>query len=255
MELPTGLRLTNKLLILGLLITCTVLLTRDLYLTRYVRAGGRQAAASRVSVKSQPDALLRLSVLSDNTSNPNDRSVTVEVTNAGTKAIRAYSISQETTKGTEKSNWLLFSDTGVLSEGLQAGQYSTDELSCPSSWDEESRMSLAIDLVEFADGTTWGPDAEKSSEILAGRRAGEREAGKRLLKLYKEKGIQEAIKSLEGRSLEVQVPDGYSPEWKEGFQNGQGGMVRRLKGVKGRGGTKQVEEELRKISEKFGGGN
>ena len=254
MELPTGLRLTSKLLTLGLLVTCTVLLTHDGDLTHHVRARVRQAAASRVSVKLQPDAPLRLSILSDNTSNRNDRSITVEVTNAGTKAIRAYSISQETTKDNEKSNWLLFSDTGVLSEGLQAGQYSTDELSCPSSWDEDSRMSLAIDLVEFADGTIWGPDSEKSSEILAGRRAGEREAGKRLLKLYKEKGIQETIKSLEARSSEAQAPDGYSPEWKEGFQNGQSGMARRLKAAKGRGGTKQVEEELRKISEKFGGG-
>jgi hypothetical protein len=251
---PTGLRLISKFLTLGLLITCTVILTRGVDLARYVRAGGRQATSSRVSVKPQPDAPLRLNVLSDNTSNPNDRSVTVEVTNAGTKAVRAYSISQEMMKGNEKSNWLLFSDTGVLSEGLQAGQYSTDELSCSSSWDEDSRMSLAVDLVEFADGATWGPDAEKSSEILAGRRAGEREAGKRLLKLYKEKGIQETIKSLEDRSLEVRAPDGYSPEWKEGFQNGQGGMARRLKGAKGRGGTKQVEEELRKISEKFGWG-
>ena len=254
MESPTGLRLASKLLTLGLLITCTVLFTRGLDLTRYVRAGGKQAAVSRVSVKPQPGAPLRLSVLSDNTSNPSDRSVTVEVTNAGAKAIRAYSISQETTKGDEKSNWLMFADTGVLGEGLQAGQYSTDELSCPSSWDEDSRMSLAVDLVEFADGATWGPDAEKSSEILAGRRAGEREASRRLLKLYKEKGIQETIKSLDDRSLEVQAPDGYSPEWKEGFQNGQGGMARRLKGAKGRGGAKQVEEELRKISEKFGGG-
>ncbi len=254
MELPTGLRLLSKFLTLGLLITCIGLLTGGVDLTGYVSARGRQSAGSRVSVKPQPDTPLRLIVLHDDSSNPQSPSVTVEVTNAGAKPIRAYAISQETIKGNEKSNWLMFADTGVLSKGLQAGQYSTDELSCPSSWDESSRMLLAVDLVEFSDGTTWGPDAEKSSEMLGGRRAGEREAGKRLLKIYREKGIQGAIKSLGDRSLDVLPPEDATPEWKEGFQNGQSGIAGYLKRGMGKGGTKQVEEDLRKLSEKLGGG-
>lgn len=254
MELPTGLRLLSKFITLGLLIASIGLLTRGVDLTGYVSARSRQAAGSRVSVKAQPDAPLRLSVLHDDSSDPQSPSVKVEVTNNGAKAIRAYSISQETIKGEEKSNWVMFADMGILSEGLQAGQYSTDELSCPASWDETSRMLLAIDLVEFVDGTIWGPNAEKSSDILAGRRAGEREEGKRLLKLYKEKGIQVAINSLGGRSPEALPPDEATPEWKEGFQNGQSGIARHLKRAISKGGTKQVEEELRKLSEKLGGG-
>lgn len=204
-------------------------------------------------MKVQPDAPLRLSVLREDSSDPQSLSVTVEVTNTGNKAIRAYSISQETMKGDEKSNWLMFADTGILSEGLQAGQYSTDELFCPSSWDESSRMSLAVDLVEFADGTTWGPDAEKSSEILAGRRAGECATGRRLLKLYQEEGGQRTINSLGDRSLEAMPPDEATAEWKEGFQNGRNGIVHRLKRALSKGGTKQFEEELRKLYEKLRG--
>lgn len=255
MELPTGLRLFSKFLTLGLLITCIALLTRSVDLMGHARARRRQATATQVSVKPQPDAPLRLSVLSYDSSDPQSPAVKVELTNAGAKTIRAYSISQETTRGDEKSSSLLFLDTGVLGQGLQAGQHSTDELPYPASWGEDSRMSLAIDIVEFADGTTWGPDEEKSSEILAGRRAGERQAARRLLKLYKERGIQEAINSLGDRSLEVPPPDGYPSQWKEGFQNGQSGIVSRLRRAMSNGGVGQVEEELRKLSEKFRGAN
>jgi hypothetical protein len=255
MELPTGLRLFSKFLTLGLLVTCIVLLTRGVGPTGYASARRSQTAATQVSVKPQPDAPLRLSVVSYDSSDPQSPAVRVEVTNAGPKVIRAYSVSQQTTKGDEKSSSVLFSDTGVLGRGIQAGQQSTDEIPYPAAWDEDSRMSLAIDLVEFADGTTWGPDEEQSSEILAGRRAGERQAAKRLLKLYKEKGTQETINSLGDRSLEVPPPDGYPSQWKEGFRNGQSGMASRLKRAMSNGGARQVEEELRKLSEKFTGGN
>lgn len=255
MELPTSLRLFSKFLTLGLLITCIVLLTRSVDPTGHASARGRQANATQVSMKPQPDAPLRLSVVSYDSSDPQSPAVRVEVTNVGTKVIRAYSVSQETTKGDEKSSSILFIDVGVLGQGLQAGRQSTDEIPYPVAWGDDSRMSLAIDLVEFADGTTWGPDEEKSTEILAGRRAGERQAARRLLKLYKEKGIQETINSLGDRSLDVPPPEGYPAQWKEGFRNGQSAMAGRLKRAVSNGGASQVEEELRKLSEKFKGGN
>jgi|SRR5215207_5595091 len=255
MELPTGLRLFSKFLTLGLLITCIFLLTRGIDLTGHASAPVRQANATQVSVKPQPDGPLRLSVVSYDSSDPQSPAVRVEVTNAGAKVIRAYSISQETTTGDEKSSSVLFSDTGVLGQGIQAGQQSTDELPYPSAWGADSRMALAIDLVEFTDGTTWGPDEEKSTEILAGRRAGERQAARRLLKLYKEKGLQETLNSLGDRSSDVPPPEGYPAQWGEGFRSGQSAMAGRLKRAMSSGGTGHVEEELRKLSEKFKGGN
>jgi hypothetical protein len=238
----TVLRLLTKFVTLGIIITCIILLTYGVNLAGYWNAGSKQATVSRVAVKSQPDTPLRLTVLIDDSSNPNSPSITIEVTNTGTQAIRAYSISQETVRGNEKSNWLMFADMGILSEGLQAGQYSTDELSCPSTWDENSKMFLAVDLVEFADGTTWGPDAEKSMDMLGGRRAGERQAARKLLKTYKKRGIKATIKSLEESYLMTPSPDGYTPEWKEGFQNGQQAITQRIKAARKKGGVKQVEE-------------
>jgi hypothetical protein len=226
------------------------MLIRGVGVAGYANARG-QGPATRVLVKSQPDTPLRLSVLRDNSSDPNDPSVIVEVTNVGNKAIRAYSISLEISNGREKSSRVMFSDMGVLSTGLQAGQFSTDELGFRASGGEATQMAVGIDLVEFTDGVTWGPDAENSTEILAGRRAGEREAGRRLLKLHKEKGINEALKHLGESST---PPDGYPTEWKEGFRGGQSGIARRIKEAMGRGGAKQAEEELRKLAEKLRGG-
>lgn len=253
MALPTKLRLLSKLVTLGLLITCTVMLARGGGIADLASMSGVQGPFLSPSIKSQPGAPLHLNLVANNPSDLKAPSITVEVTNTSTKAVRAYSISQEMTKGTEKSTWLMFADLGVLSEGLQAGQYAADELGYPPNWDGAGRMVLAIDLVEFADGTTWGPDEEGSSETLGGRRAGERVAGKRLSKIYKEKGFQEAIKSLGDRSLIVPSPDGYPPAWKEGFKNGQSFLVQRVKGALDKGGEKKAKEELRKVDEKFGG--
>lgn len=88
----------------------------------YAGACGRQANATQVSVRPQPDAPLRLSVVSYDSSDPHSPAVRVEVTNAGTKVIRAYSISQEMTKGDEKGSSVLFIDTGVFGQGIQAGR-------------------------------------------------------------------------------------------------------------------------------------
>lgn len=249
----TRLLLLTKLVTLGVLITCTVLLTGGVNLVGYINTRAQQATDPKISVKDQSDAPIRLTVLTSDSSDPNAQSILVEVTNVGTKAIRAYAISQETTRGLEKSSGFMLADMGIIGEPLQSGQYSTDSVAYTPFSDGTSYVSLIVDFVEFEDGTVWGPDAEKSSEMLAGRRAGEREAGKRLVKFYKETGIQRALKALDESSLETVPPQGHTPEWEEGFSSGQRAIPQRLKRAMSKGGAVKVEKELRKLSEKLAG--
>jgi hypothetical protein len=53
----------------------------------------------------------------------------------------------------------------------------------------DASCTLAIDFVEFVDGSAWGKDKFKSAERLAGRRAGFAVEKNRFLKVLKGQGV------------------------------------------------------------------
>lgn len=253
MFLSNSRRLLIKLVTLGLLVTCTVLLARDVDLAGYGKARGRQAAAPIVSVKPQPDAPLRLNVIGYDSSDPGAPAVSVEVTNASTKAVRAYTISQETVRGTEKSSGFMIADR-ITGPSLQPGQYAVESITYQQLSGVASRISLAIDYVLFEDEAAWGADAEKSSEIVAGRQAGMLEASRRLLKIRKERGLQAAIEALEESPSFAPPPPGRTPAWEEAFTDGRRFVPQHLKRAMSRGGAAEVGKELDKLSDRISRG-
>lgn len=109
---------------------------------------------------------------------------------------------------------------------------------------ERSKVSLWVDFVEFTDGTTWGPDTNKYSEHLAGRRAGMRAEAERLRGLLESRGVRAFVEALESAGAGAASPPGSSKQWEEGFGVGvtlKRGQVRRAYRSGGQAGA---ESEL-----------
>lgn len=241
-------RVAFKVLTLGVLLTCLVLLSDGEHLARQQNAAGHKATDAEISVLPQHDAPLRIAVLSHNATDPRTPEVVFQLTNVGDKAVRAYSIVQETLRGSEKSGGFILTDVDSTKVILQPGQYITDTITYQPLTEVSSRVTLSLDLVEFGDGTQWGPNKRKSAEVLGGRRAGVREAQRRVLETYKSQGLSSAMKSLEAGLAGTGVEAGGSPEWGDGYRHGFEHTVSRLKRMLDKSGEQQLEAELRRLS-------
>jgi hypothetical protein len=104
---------------------------------------------------------------------------------------------------------------------------------------------LAVDFVEFADGTRWGNDKGKFADWLDGMRAGGKAAIKRYQEILARSGINGIEQELASQTLiEPQSPK--SAEWGYGFSTGVNTVRRRLKEANTKGGQDGVERELEK---------
>ena len=167
----------------------------------------------------------------------------------GAKPIRAYNISQITLRGTQDSRGMLLSNLELSNVVLRPGQYFTESITYQPSADKPNQVTLSVDFVEFADGTTWGPNLYKADEMLDGQRAGAREAKKRILKAYKSDGVQAALNLVEDPATAAPLPEA-AQTWKAGYNRGYSFTTRRLKALLKEGEINKVEAELRRLSDK-----
>lgn len=240
------LALASKTLALGLLITCLILLYGGRNLARNAGLAGQKITDSELSVLPQPDAPLRISPQSHDTSDPRTPEIIFQLMNVGDKPVRAYSIVQVTKRGEDRSVSFLLSD-GETRAIVQPGQYITDSITYNSLTDVRSHVTLSIDIVEFSDGTLWGPNARKSAELLKGRRAGVRDARGRISAAYKSDGLDAAIKALEIDSSDSGEKNSDSTEWDEGYRLGYSQATNRLRRLLDKSGKGQLEDELRRL--------
>lgn len=138
--------------------------------------------------------------------------------------------------------------------------------------------TFEIDYVEFTDGSTWGADACRTSEYLAGARAGAGAAAGRLLGLLAGGGpdtVMRAVKEeLEGfgpdaivneairlglakrgpdgvvravkrEAVRTHSPDGHSPVWELGFFIGTKAIANRVRDAVRKSGPGVIEPTLR----------
>lgn len=247
-----GKKLCVRLLTLGTLIICLLVLTYRENLAQYMNTP-QQQTVPEVSVKEQPDSPLLISVLTYNSSDPRTPEIIFLLTNRNIKPIRAYTIAQETSKGTNKSSSATFADMNSTTAMLQPGRYINDSITYEPLSEVTSRVTLAVDLVEFSDGTTWGPDTHKFTEHLAGRRAGAHEVSKHIIHAYKIGGLAAVHKLFEANSTDITPPSGHSERWEEGFRSGSSFLAHRLKRLLESGDASKSKAELRKLSEKLEG--
>ena len=145
----------------------------------------------------------------------------IEVTNIGDNPIRAYATYNADTREGQGSRRCFLHNVSSLGKVLQPGQKdgrsvwrrATDPGSQPN-------VELAIDFVEFTDGSVWGMDTCESAQRLDGLRAGARAAKGQLKKILHEEGPEKVAAELKSRSKRMDPPEGRSNVWMEGFRAG-----------------------------------
>jgi len=108
------------------------------------------------------------------------------------------------------------------------------------------KIVVSVDFVELVDGSTWGPDEYKSSERLAGQRAGAHQAIEHLKNMLSRNGPLAVVQSIEEGLREIVPPTGHSLEWLNGFDGGVGTIRERLRAAYSKGGADVIESELRR---------
>lgn len=203
-----------------------------------------QPEPPQVGVVPQPDSPLRISSVRTKWAVP-DRSgieLYVVVENVNGKAVSSYA-TRDDGGGDAGAACLLLSAHSpgkVLRPGGSEGR-STWRGYSPSSSAPPRRM---VDFVEFTDGTTWGADACRSAELLAGQRAGAREARKLLTEVFATGGADAVIEALKSGLPEVEPPPDRSRRWRQGFGSGFSSYVNRIRRANEEWGFTEIEYAL-----------
>ena len=222
-------------------------------------------AQTEVSIYPQPDSPLQiLNVVPSSRKSTDDTGrewnmLTVDFTlqNVGDKTIRAYTIREFSREFDTDLGGVIFSYK-LSADGMfkpnqsfneQIGESSTTLVASGSNEVKES-YKLAIDFIEFTDGSTWGKDFSNSAQQLAGLKTGIKTVLESLKESNQRGGIEAVIKTL-NEMKELSPPDEQSAKWKRGFRTGSKTMKSIIKRTYENAGKKGAEIELQKYSDAY----
>lgn len=213
---------------------------------------------SEVSVYSQPDSPLQLSNVVPSWRKSNDfkgqevnmLSIEFISQNIGDKSIRAYTIRQFSGDFDSDIGATIFSYAPTDSGLLKPNQLRHENIGESGSSVTPEKIKIAVDFVAFTDGSTWGKDASKSAQQLAGVRGGGAAALEYLKGINKQDGIEAVIKTLD-EMKELLPPVDKSEIWKRGFRSGISNIKNHIKRAYENEGIKGAETELQKPFDTF----
>jgi hypothetical protein len=221
----------------------------------YTSRGFTTSVQTRVTVTEQPSSPLLIVPTNVNSSAPLSPRYGYLLTNVGNKAIRAFAIQESVSldagppiKGTHfahliSARMFLKPQETRQEEGGLGSTYQTPPL----------KIELAVDFVEFADGTKWGPDEGNSADRLDGIRAG----GRAAIKQYRDILLREGTGALEEALATSNIQPAEPPrseEWAAGFKNGVSSVKSRLAKAKAGRGEEGLKHELQKPFDSTEGG-
>ena len=207
-----------------------------------------------ISVYPQPDSPLQLSEETASWSITKDDkgriwhklSGSFVIKNVSNKPIFAYTIRNFTSDCKTDKSSTSFAIASSQKSILQPGQSKPADLGDSGySPDRLPEIKLAVDYVEFTDGTTWGMDLSQSAQTSAGVRAGRKIGKEHLLKVKEQNGINEVIKTLDNPPV-ISPPENQNPKWQSGFKTGLKYFLFGLKRVYKEKGVEGLESELQK---------
>jgi hypothetical protein len=178
-----------------------------------------------------PDCPLRISSIDSQRLSAYHFDLGVVVVNAGLRPITSYAITYSLSGKCPVSGFVA-SDMGVIgssSSNLGSGQSGEEELGGLDSSQPTERVEVAVDFVEFADRTTWGPDLRRNAQRLAGTRTGAREAQAYLKGIFQSGGDYGLASAVSAEHLPLEPPEASGPEWKRGFTHGSDTIKWRVK--------------------------
>lgn len=205
-----------------------------------------------VIIYAQPDSPLRLSnpvpkqeIITDN--NGQDyKMMSVEFVNENVsgKSIRAYAIRVFEGDFDKDVGMTDFGYATRDSALLKPYQTRIGEIGESSFSEKAESIKIAVDFVEFTDGSVWGADITKSAQILAGLRAGAEASLEFLKNINKQNGFEAVIKSLD--EIKVAPPENQCSQWNRGFRSGTSVIKFRIKKIYETQGKQTAEAELQK---------
>jgi hypothetical protein len=201
-----------------------------------------------LNIQEQPGAPLKLTATTKWTSAPDQQmlEIYVVVENVSELEIRSYAWRLgTTTDGSQDNDACLLhnrlSFVKVLGPGESDGKSTWRRIPVDSP---SPSLDLSLDYVEFANGSTWGSDTCKSGERLSGLRAGVLAARDKFAKVPTENRGKDVINLLKQDVAIIEVPDGHSSVWVEGFRDGVRGLFEKLRRANEEGGLPEVERVL-----------
>lgn len=201
----------------------------------------------RIQIKDQPDSPLGILSAQGDSATAHVPQVDLVIVNRSIQPVRAYTLRYQTFSNRSKGGGSQLTSGGSIESVLQPGYTASETLGEGASYTDPIRkIVVSVDFVEFADGTMWGPDEYKSTERLAGQRAGAHQVVEHLMKILSKDGPLAVMQSVEGGMADVVPPTGHSPEWLNGFNGGVGAMRERLKTAYSKTGVGAIESELRR---------
>jgi hypothetical protein len=243
-------KLALKCLALALLVLSLLFFSQNSTktLSASSQAAQGQLRTPSISVEAQEGSPFRILSTEIQSAQPGNFKLQALVQNQSAKEVRAYAITSYTSTGKEQNGYTQF-----MNLTQRSGIWRPTEIRAITVSDNRDTpivgVRLAVDFVEFSDGITWGPDTEKSRDMLAGMRAGAKAEKQRIRQLLKNKGraaVTSDIQAEGAEGSEAPADDHRSPQWSEGFRNGVGSIRRRLRQALQSNHTGELEAELNK---------
>ena len=194
------------------------------------------AQSVHVNVKPQPDSPISLTAVRIIFDDPYKPAFEYTIVNNNDKPIRAYTI--------RRDDGMTGSSLSMLNSPFLRGQSHSESIGDTTYSEPVREILLSVDFVEFADGTSWGPDTTRSSQRLAGIRAGMSVERNRLISVLDQDGLAKLIKDLDAQP-DVTPPPGNSSEWSEGYRTGTLQYRARLRRTRTQDGQTSIEWLLR----------
>jgi hypothetical protein len=190
----------------------------------------------------QQDSPLLLSISNVNNSEKDFQTINYVAQNTSSKSVRAYVMLQKDSIGLGKTV------TNYFYPAFLAGQTITNSISIERpNVKPDAKILLAIDYVQFADGTFWGADAESQSERISGHIEGYKYAVSDIKRVLAEKNGARLVGLLR-QDITASNPttmDQTKPElWQRGFVTGYRTVLSRLQTVFAQKGIEEVSNKL-----------
>jgi hypothetical protein len=208
-------------------------------------------SSQQVLIYPQPDSPLRILNVSPQWKISNDAKwhmleLDFAVENVSEKAIRAYAIRVFEGELNDRSGSLSFSNLTSTTAIIQPNQTRSEEMRGHGYAAMPQSLKIAVDFVEFVDGSTWGQDVFESAQRLEGQRAGAKAMLDRLRRIKQQSGIEAVVKAVEDDALETRPPDEKIEIWKEGFKTGVGSVGARVRLAYKNGGLSAAQVAIEK---------
>lgn len=244
-QISTG--LIRKVAIAALLVAGSIWFARHqtaALLTSQKTATQNESPAIVITTPKAP--LQILSTWIENTAPANFRLV-LQVQNQSGKGIRAFAVNSLIATSQRQNGNSQFQNITQRASIWQPTEIRSIEVA--DSLDDQVRsVKLTVDFIEFADGTTWGSDAENSRDLLAGEREGAKLERQRLIKVMHDEGSAALAKEVEADETKARGDAGdataHSRKWQDGYRQGVAAVRRRLRPAIASGKPDKIKTEL-----------